>query len=169
VIFIDDAILPLAEAIYEQIKDTVETFVYMSDKPGLPDSRIKNLVEYESLLAEQPDQYDWPYLSEDVNATLCYTTGTTGQPKGATFTHRQLYLLTLHVMAMQSVANIPRYDVERGLGVPLGENAVPMLNTRCSISTDGARRFRRSFARKRSCFPEALPSRVFANWWIVKK
>ena len=129
VIFVDDTVLPLLEAIYDRIKDTVETFVYLSDRPGLPDTRIANLVSYEDLLAAQPDEYDWPYLHEDTNATLCYTTGTTGQPKGATFTHRQLYLMTLHVMAMPGITNIPGHDIEAGLGVKPGENAVPMLNT----------------------------------------
>jgi acyl-CoA synthetase (AMP-forming)/AMP-acid ligase II len=129
VIFIDDTVMPLLEAIYDRIKDTVETFVYMSDRPGLPDTRIANMVSYESLLSTQPDAFDWPYLHEDTNATLCYTTGTTGQPKGATFTHRQLYLMTLHVMAMPGITNIPGHDIEAGLGVKPGENAVPMLNT----------------------------------------
>lgn len=129
VIFVDDTVLPLLEAIYERIKDTVETFVYLSDRPGLPETKIANLVSYEDLLAGQPEEYDWPYLHEDTNATLCYTTGTTGQPKGATFTHRQLYLMTLHVMAMPGITNIPGHDIEAGLGVKPGENAVPMLNT----------------------------------------
>jgi acyl-CoA synthetase (AMP-forming)/AMP-acid ligase II len=129
VIFVDDTVLPLLESIYDRIKETVETFVYLSDRPGLPDTRIANMVSYESLLAEQPDHYDWPYLHEDTNATLCYTTGTTGQPKGATFTHRQLYLMTLHVMAMPGITNIPGHDIEAGLGIKPGENAVPLLNT----------------------------------------
>jgi acyl-CoA synthetase (AMP-forming)/AMP-acid ligase II len=129
VIFVDDAVLPLLETIYERIRDTVELFVYMSDHPGIPETNVANMVSYESLLAEQPDHYDWPYLSEDTNATLCYTTGTTGQPKGATFTHRQLYLMTLHLMAMQSLVNTPRYEASRGPADRLGENAVPMLNT----------------------------------------
>ncbi len=129
VVFVDDTVMPLLESIYDQIKDTVQVFVYMSDRPGLPQTRIPNLVSYESLLAEQPDDYDWPYLHEDTNATLCYATGTTGQPKGATFTHRQLYLMTLHIMAMPSVINTPEYDADGGAGMRLGENAVPMLNT----------------------------------------
>jgi acyl-CoA synthetase (AMP-forming)/AMP-acid ligase II len=126
VIFVDDLVMPLLEAIYEHIKDTVKLFVYMSDKPGLPASKIPNLIEYETLIAAQPGAFDWPYLHEDTNATLCYTTGTTGQPKGATFTHRQLYLMTLHIMARQHVVNTPSYieSADR-----LGENAVPMLNT----------------------------------------
>jgi len=125
IIFVDDAVMPLLEAIYDRISDVVTQFVYMSDKPGLPDSKVKNLISYEDLLAEQPEHHEWAYLSEDTNATLCYTTGTTGQPKGATFTHRQLYLMTLHILAAQAMTNTPSYSsAER-----LGENAVPMLNT----------------------------------------
>lgn len=125
IIFVDDAVMPLLEAIYDRISDVVTQFVYMSDKPGLPDSKVKNLISYEDLLADQPEHHEWAYLSEDTNATLCYTTGTTGQPKGATFTHRQLYLMTLHILAAQAMTNTPSYSsTER-----LGENAVPMLNT----------------------------------------
>ncbi len=129
VLFFDDALLPLVEGIYDHIKDVVQRFVYLSDKPGLPQTRIANLIHYEDLLARQPEQFDWPALHEDVNATLCYTTGTTGQPKGATFTHRQLYLMTVHVMAQMAIANTPSIDIEDGLGVRLGESAVPLLNT----------------------------------------
>nr|MBF0685143.1 AMP-binding protein [Pseudomonas sp.] len=125
IIFVDDAVMPLLESIYDRISDVVTQFVYMSDKPGLPDSKISNLISYEDLIADQPEHHEWAYLSEDTNATLCYTTGTTGQPKGATFTHRQLYLMTLHILAAQNMTNTPSYSsVER-----LGENAVPMLNT----------------------------------------
>jgi acyl-CoA synthetase (AMP-forming)/AMP-acid ligase II len=125
VIFVDDVVLPLLENIYDRIKDTVKVFVYMSDKPGLPETKLPNLIEYETLIAGESQAFDWPYLAEDTTATLCYTTGTTGQPKGASFTHRQLYLMTLHGMARQSIVNTPGFvAVER-----LGENAVPMLNT----------------------------------------
>ncbi|MBY4895899.1 long-chain-fatty-acid--CoA ligase [Cupriavidus sp. AU9028] len=129
VIFFDDVLLPLVEGIYDHIKDVVQQFVYMSDKPGLPDTRIAGLIHYEDLLARQPAGFDWPALHEDTNATLCYTTGTTGQPKGATFTHRQLYLMTIHMMAQQAIANTPSIDIADGLGVRLGEGAVPLLNT----------------------------------------
>lgn len=129
VIFVDDTLMPLLEDIYDQIKDVVETFVYMSDQSGLPETKIKSIVEYEKLIVGQPEDFDWPYLSEDVNATLCYTTGTTGQPKGATFTHRQLYLMTVHMMAQYAIANTPKYDINKGPGVTLGESSVPLLNT----------------------------------------
>ncbi|WP_454739844.1 long-chain-fatty-acid--CoA ligase [Cupriavidus necator] len=127
IVFFDDTLLPLVESIYDQISDVVERFVYMSDRPGLPDTRIAGLIHYEDLIAGQPEAMDWPMLHEDVNATLCYTTGTTGQPKGATFTHRQLYLMTVHVMAQQAVANTP--DASPADAARLGENAVLLLNT----------------------------------------
>ena len=122
IIFVDDFALPLLERIYDQIKDTVERFVYMSDKPGLPETRIKPLDEYEELLKEQPPEFEWPYLNEDNYATLCYTTGTTGLPKGVMFTHRQLYLQALHVIAAYSINTDPANE-------NLGEAAVPLIIT----------------------------------------
>ncbi|TFF99903.1 MAG: long-chain-fatty-acid--CoA ligase [Promethearchaeota archaeon] len=122
ILFFDDSFLSLVEAIYDKIKDKVEKFVYMSDKPGLPDTKIKNLYEYEALLEQESDKFQWPYLSEDNYATLCYTTGTTGLPKGAMFTHRALYLQTLHLIAHASFINDPSY-------VQLGENTVFMMIT----------------------------------------
>ena len=123
IIFFDDLLLPLVEGIYDHVKDTVEKFVYMSDKPGLPDTKIENLYEYEVLLEQESDGFEWPYLSEDNYATLCYTTGTTGLPKGAMFTHRALYLQCLHVAINNVVLNnSPSY-------IHLAENIVPMLIT----------------------------------------
>jgi acyl-CoA synthetase (AMP-forming)/AMP-acid ligase II len=119
-IFFDDVTLPILEKIYDQIKDTVEKFVYMSDKPGLPDTRIESIYEYEKLLEEQPSEFAWPDLSEDNYATMCYTTATTGLPKGVMFTHRQLFLQTLFIMADSNLNSDP--NIER-----LGENGVPLL------------------------------------------
>ncbi len=122
ILFFDDILLRLVEGIYDHIKDTVKMFVYMSDKPGLPDTKIENLYEYEELLKAESDEYEWPHLSEDNYATLCYTTGTTGLPKGAMFTHRAIYLLCIHVQAYTVCSNDPAR-------VFLGENTVPMIIT----------------------------------------
>ncbi|MFW9781081.1 MAG: long-chain-fatty-acid--CoA ligase [Candidatus Heimdallarchaeota archaeon] len=122
IIFFDDLLLKLVEGIYDHIKDTVKIFVYMSDKPGLPDTKIENLYEYEELINAESDEYEWPHLSEDNYATLCYTTGTTGLPKGAMFTHRAIYLLIIHTLAYSVFSNSPGR-------VFLGENAIPMMLT----------------------------------------
>ncbi len=122
IIFFDDLMLPMVEGIYDQIKNTVKKFVYMSDKPGLPDTKIDNLYEYELLLQQESEKFEWPYLNEDNYATLCYTTGTTGLPKGVMFTHRALYLQSLHLIAQTSMVNDPTY-------VHLGENIITMIMT----------------------------------------
>ncbi|MBN1382761.1 MAG: long-chain-fatty-acid--CoA ligase [Deltaproteobacteria bacterium] len=105
VIFFDNDIKPLVEFIYDRIKDTVKAFVYMSDKPGLPETKIAPLYEYEELIKGQPKIYDWPDFDEDTNAVLYYTTGTTGLPKGALYTHRQVYLHCLHSVAIQGLTS----------------------------------------------------------------
>lgn len=122
IIFFDDVFLPLLERIYDEIKGTVETFVYMSDEMGLPKTRLAPLFEYEKILEEQSPEFEWPVLEEDTCATLCYTTATTGLPKGVMFTHRQLYLFVLHVM-------LGRYWNSDPAMARLGESAVILLNT----------------------------------------
>ncbi len=122
IIFVDDIILPLVEVIYDRIKPTVKKFVYMSDKPGLPDTKIEPLYEYEELIKDQPTEFDWPNLDEDTYATLYYTTGTTGLPKGALFTHRQLYLQSLHLIFGVNLATRPSYMP------PEPDIQIPMVN-----------------------------------------
>ena len=122
VLFFDDLLLPMVESIYDEIKDTVEKFVYMSDRSGLPNTKIENIYEYEEILKDVSDTFEWPYLNEDNYATLCYTTGTTGLPKGAMFTHRALYLQIIHQIVHLSFINDPSY-------VQLGENTVFLMIT----------------------------------------
>ncbi len=120
VIFVDDLILPLVEMIYDRIKSTVKMFVYMSDRPGKPQSKVEPLYEYEELIKNQPKEFDWPYLSEDTPAVLYYTTGTTGLPKGVTFNHRQLYLQSVHLIAgIQMAPRLPSDPPDPVINVPL--------------------------------------------------
>jgi acyl-CoA synthetase (AMP-forming)/AMP-acid ligase II len=122
IIFFDDSFRPILESIYDRIKSVVERFVYISDEPRKPATKIEPLYEYEELLQEQSGELEWPVLDEDTYATLCYTTATTGLPKGVMFTHRQLYLFSLHVLLSRNFNSDPAL-------ARLGESAVTMLNT----------------------------------------
>jgi len=122
IIFFDEDIKPLVELLYDRIKDNVEAFVYMSDKPGLPETKIAPLYEYEALIKDEPKEYDWPDFSEDTHAVLYYTTGTTGLPKGALFTHRQIYLHSVHLVMTMGMA------VRRPDDPPRPNMSVSMMN-----------------------------------------
>lgn len=122
ILFFDDEFLPVVETIYDRIKETVEKFVYISDESGLPKTKIEPLFDYEELLKNKSSEFEWPELHEDTPATLCYTTGTTGLPKGVLFTHRTLYLINIHKLARDFLNNDPAM-------VYLGEREVVLLNT----------------------------------------
>ncbi|HSV82759.1 MAG TPA: 3-(methylthio)propionyl-CoA ligase [Ramlibacter sp.] len=92
VLFFDISFLPLIEQIAGRVK-TVKAFVAMTDRSRMPASTaIANLLCYEDLLAAQTDQFEWPQLDESTAASLCYTSGTTGNPKGALSSHRSTVL-----------------------------------------------------------------------------
>ncbi len=92
--------LPLLEAIHSRLT-TVDGYVLMEDAPasGAPTAGIAPVGEYEQLLAAADAQYEFPDFDENSVATLFYTTGTTGNPKGVYFSHRQLVLHTLALIA----------------------------------------------------------------------
>ena len=93
VLLVDASLLPLLEKVRDRIP-TVEQVVVMSDGPtgaALPPGAH----DYEALLAAAPDTFDWPELDEQDAAALCYTSGTTGHPKGVLYSHRSLVLHTL--------------------------------------------------------------------------
>ena len=91
--------LPLVEAIKDQL-ETVRTFIWI-DEPGAQacSHTIDFAAEYEAMLAESAPEYTFPDFDENTRATTFYTTGTTGLPKGVYFSHRQLVLHTITVMA----------------------------------------------------------------------
>ena len=92
VVFIDEDLVPLLARIADQLT-TVEKYIILSDKEELPEINLPNAVSYEKLLAEAPAAYDFPEdLDENSPAAMCYTTATTGAPKGVIYTHRSIYL-----------------------------------------------------------------------------
>lgn len=93
VLFFDITFLPLVEAIASRVK-TVKYFVAMTDRAHLPANSISGLLCYEDLIEGQDDAFEWPRLDEDTASSLCYTSGTTGNPKGVLYSHRSTMLHT---------------------------------------------------------------------------
>lgn len=95
-VLVHDDFLPLVEQLQGQLT-TVKGYLQLTDETAA-ETCLPVVGEYEHLLAEAADQYAFPDFDENSVATLFYTTGTTGDPKGVYFTHRQLVLHTLNAV-----------------------------------------------------------------------
>ena len=110
VLFFDMTFLPLVEAVAPRTK-TIRHFVAMTDRAHMPvSSKLPNLLCYEELLEAQPAQYDWPSFDENSASSLCYTSGTTGNPKGVLYSHRSTILHT-YAAAMPDALDCSARDV----------------------------------------------------------
>ena len=96
VLCFDTNFLPLVQAVHAKCP-TVKKWVALCDADKLPaDSGVPNLVSYEAWIADQADTYQWPTFDENSASSMCYTSGTTGNPKAALYSHRST---TLHAYA----------------------------------------------------------------------
>ena len=94
VVLVNSEFVPLLEGASDKLT-SVAQYVILSDSGAVPPGKLKFAGEYEALLAQKRDSYDFPDFDENSVATVFYTTGTTGEPKGVYFTHRQIVLHTL--------------------------------------------------------------------------
>ena len=90
VIFVDASIVPVLQRVAKNLKGVTQ-FVVMADGPS-PDGQLTPAVSYEELIGNRPTVYDWPDLDEREAAAMCYTSGTTGKPKGVVYSHRSSVL-----------------------------------------------------------------------------
>ncbi len=93
-IFLDLTFVPLMEALQERLP-LVKGFIIMTDDEHMPETALKNPICYEELLARGDEDYQWPELDENTACGLCYTSGTTGNPKGVLYSHRSNVLHAL--------------------------------------------------------------------------
>ena len=87
VLFIDPTLLPLLEVLRGKIP-CVERIVVMTSDEAMPEAVRGKLPSYESFIAGHSDEFDWPTFDERQASSLCYTSGTTGHPKGVLYSHR---------------------------------------------------------------------------------
>ena len=96
VLCFDLSFLPLVKAVHERCK-TIKHYIALCDEADLPkDSGIPHLISYESWIGVQSNAYTWPSFDENTASSMCYTSGTTGNPKAALYSHRSS---TLHAYA----------------------------------------------------------------------
>ncbi|HWJ04327.1 MAG TPA: long-chain-fatty-acid--CoA ligase [Steroidobacteraceae bacterium] len=90
-LFVDPTLLPVLASLQGRLP-CVERTVVLTGAATMPDALVGVLPDYESFIAEQPETFDWPALDERTASSLCYTSGTTGNPKGVLYSHRSTVL-----------------------------------------------------------------------------
>ncbi|WP_240139643.1 long-chain fatty acid--CoA ligase [Streptomyces sp. MUM 178J] len=103
VVIVNGSLLPLLAPLLPHLP-TVEHVVVSGpgDRSALADAQAQ-VHDYEELIAGRPEEFDWPELDERSAAALCYTSGTTGDPKGVAYSHRSVYLHAMQVNMAQSM------------------------------------------------------------------
>ena len=101
--------VPLLEKLLPQIPN-VEGFVIMTDAAHMPETSLPNAVCYETMIEAESTEYDWPQFDERTASALCYTSGTTGDPKGVLYDHRSTVLHAYAAVA-PDVMNLSSNDV----------------------------------------------------------
>ena len=92
VLCFDMSFLPIVQAVHSRCT-TIKHFIALCDADKLPaDSGIPGLQSYEAWIAQQPATYTWPEFDENSASSMCYTSGTTGNPKAALYSHRSTIL-----------------------------------------------------------------------------
>ena len=103
-VFVDQTFVPLIEQVAAQAS-ALKGVVVMTDRAGMPDSTLDNLICYEELIEAHSEPFEWPEFDEWTASSLCYTSGTTGNPKGVLYSNRATVLHSLTV-AMPNVLNL---------------------------------------------------------------
>jgi fatty-acyl-CoA synthase len=93
-LFLDLTFVPLIEKIASRL-ETIERYVVLTDAAHMPETKLRNAVAYEEWIGEVDDDFEWGWFDENTAAGMCYTSGTTGNPKGVLYSHRSNVLHSL--------------------------------------------------------------------------
>lgn len=87
VLFLDLTFVPMIEALADRLP-SIERYIVLTDAAHMPQTSLRNAVAYETWIGEVDDDFAWASFDENTAAGLCYTSGTTGEPKGVLYSHR---------------------------------------------------------------------------------
>ena len=136
VIFFDTTFLPLIETIHAQCP-TVRRWICLADADKMPQSTAVNIECYETLLAMESGDYEWPTFDERAASSLCYTSGTTGNPKGALYSHRSTILHSYAVALPDSLGITAKESIMPV--VPMFHVNACLPSCRCAYCISGAK------------------------------
>ncbi len=105
-LFTDLTFLPILEALQDKLP-TIERYIVLTDGAHMPATKLRNAVAYEEWLAEADGDFRWAEFDERTAAGLCYTSGTTGNPKGVLYSHRSNVLHSLFVTGLDCLPMAP--------------------------------------------------------------
>jgi fatty-acyl-CoA synthase len=100
VVIVDDSLVPVLAKVAAEL-ETVERFIVVGDGDA---SALGDVLRYDDLIANESPDYHWPELDEGTAAAMCYTSGTTGNPKGVVYSHRSTFLHALSVTTGNAMA-----------------------------------------------------------------
>ena len=121
VLMIDLTFVPLVEKLAEKLP-SVERYIVLTDAAHMPKTNLKNAVAYEEWIGEVDDDFEWMTFDENTAAGMCYTSGTTGGPKGVVYSHRSNVLHSM-IAALPDAMGLSARDVV----MPV----VPMFHANC--------------------------------------
>ena len=108
-LFIDPDFVPLLQKLQDKLPK-VKGYIVLTDQDHMPENNLANVYCYETLIANESSHYYWPELDENTALNLCYTSGTTGNPKGVMYSHRALVIQT-YAACLPNVNNLTKQDV----------------------------------------------------------
>lgn len=100
IMFIDPANIPTMEKIKDRVN--IEKYIVLDEEKNIPETSLEPIESYELLLDETSEKYDFPDVDENKYATMFYSTGTTGKPKGVRYTHRMLWTHSMKYLTPES-------------------------------------------------------------------